>query len=79
METGGCRNDGNEPSYFRLYEGYLFSSIEECCENYYDWSITECLDPSDHDPCYSFMGIYDEDFRVDSERGYYPVCEYQVL
>lgn len=75
METGGCRNDGNEPLLFQRYEGYLFPSLEECCETYYPWNVEDCLDPSDHDPCYSFMEMYDAQYHTSPERGYFPVWD----
>ena len=64
-----------EPLLFQRYEGYLFTSLEECCREYYPWALEECMDPSAQDPCYSRMEIYDGDFRTKPERGYYPVWD----
>jgi len=80
FEAGGCKNDGLEPLYMKRYDGYLFDTPEECCENYFNFgplSLAECIDPSDVDPCSPFMESYDGDYLLDSERGCYPACEYK--
>jgi len=74
-EIGGCSNDGQQPLYFNRYDGYLFRSFEECCNTYYPWNVEDCLDTSDHDPCYTYMEIYDSDYLLHPERGYYPVYD----
>lgn len=40
-----CQNDGNEPRYMRLNPGqWIESSLNECCNRYYDWAYSECMD-----------------------------------
>ena len=71
--ASGCQNDGNEPLYFKRYEGYLFATLKEYCDAYYPWDVDECMNPQ-LDPCtpFSYMDIYDANFRLESEKGYYP-------
>lgn len=84
--NGGCKNDGNEPLRFKRYSDYLFDTLEECCDAYYDWNLNACLHPEiAPDPCsadnifrYYEVG-YNEDFLLESEVGYYPVWDDEEL
>ncbi len=82
---GGCKADGREPYDFKLYPGYLFDTLEECCNHHYGWNLSACLNPDlAEDPCSSVNAFnlyengYDEGFLLESEVGYYPVCKSPV-
>lgn len=75
---GGCINDGLENVYFRRFSKYLFDSEQECCEFYYPMNAQGCIEPrSVEDPCseefqIDYWGIYNEDFLLEPEIGFYP-------
>lgn len=81
---GGCKGDGKAPKYMKRYPGYLFYSLEVCCQKHYFWNLLACMNPAlAPDPCssdsiFSNYDMYNEDFLLESEVGYYPVCKYQI-
>ncbi len=46
------RNDGNAPAYILMNPSmYFFSTIEECCTQFYPGNYDACIDPDQLDPC----------------------------
>jgi len=37
-----CKNDGNEPVHWKT-NGWLLSSLDECCEQHFSWDINTCM------------------------------------
>lgn len=77
-DAGGCTNDGLEPTYLKQFKMYVFDSKESCCENYYPLNMQNCIEPyAVKDPCtkefeITYWGVYNEDFLLEPEVGYYP-------
>jgi len=41
-QTNTCKNDGNEPTYMKIFQTYYEPSLDACCERYFSWDIYEC-------------------------------------
>lgn len=77
LKPDWCLQDGNQPLYMKLNDGFLFDNQLKCCEEYYPQSIEACMNPV-VDPCadrFNIFGMYDENYKTEAEQGYYPDCE----
>lgn len=37
-----CRNDNNAPLYMKISRGYYESSLDACCQRWYNWNLYAC-------------------------------------
>jgi len=44
--SGTCLNDGNEPTYMKQTQAWLFDNLEECCNQHFGgWNQNKCMHP----------------------------------
>jgi len=41
-QSNVCKNDGNEPTYMKVFGTYYESSLDACCERFFSWDIYTC-------------------------------------
>ena len=69
----------------KRYDGYLFDTLQECCEAYFVWNVEGCMNPElAGDPCssenvFSTDGGYNTNYLTESEVGYWPNCKYPLM
>ena len=44
--SGTCRNDGNAPLYMTLNQGWIESSLQDCCSRHFKFDMASCLGDS---------------------------------
>lgn len=41
-QSGTCKNDGNAPTYMKVFGIYFESSLDACCKRYFGWDLSVC-------------------------------------
>jgi len=40
--TNNCLNDGNAPTYMKIFGTYFENSLDACCDRFFSWDTIEC-------------------------------------